>query len=137
LQGLYRQRIPMYTLLLGVIIKIAINYTAVQQPEFNIFGAPWASLACYLISAGLNLYYVAKYARMKVDWRDLLLRPGLAAAIMALPVLVILRLAGRHLYTSWSLMGLTILLAAAVFFIAAYKLGAVKRSDLPARFQAR
>jgi len=137
LQGLYRQRIPMYTLLLGVIIKIAINYTAVQQPEFNIFGAPWASLACYLISAGLNLYYVAKYARMKVDWRDLLLRPGLAAAIMALPVLVILRLAGRRLYTSWSLMGLTILLAAAVFFIAAYKLGAVKRSDLPARFQAR
>ena len=137
LQGLYKQRIPMYTLMLGVLVKIAINYTAVQQPAISIFGAPWASLTCYIISAGLNLLFVAWHARLRLDWRELLMRPGLATLAMALPVLALIQLAGRRLYTSWLAMGVTILLAAAVFFLSAFKLGAIKRSDLPARFQTR
>lgn len=135
LQGLYRQRIPMYTLFLGVLVKIAINYTAVQQPALNIFGAPWASLTCYCISAGLNLLYVARHADIRLDWADLLLRPGLATLAMALPVLLMLAFRSKQLYHSWLLMGLTILLAAAVYFLAAFRTGALRRSDLPARFQ--
>ncbi|NLX82468.1 MAG: hypothetical protein GXZ04_01420 [Clostridiales bacterium] len=135
LQGLYKQRIPMYTLALGVLVKIAINYTAVQQPDINIFGAPYASLTCYIISAGLNMYYVAKYARFKLDWQELLLRPGLATLIMGVLVFALSSLLGLRLYRSWLYMGAVILLAIAVYGIAAIKFGAIKRSDLPARFQ--
>lgn len=134
LQGLYKQRIPMYTLFLGVVVKIAINYTAVQRPETNIFGAPWASLTCYIISAGLNLYYVAKYARISLDLKDLLLRPGIATLVMGLLVAALSSLLGQRLYRSWLMMGLTILLAVAAYGVAAFKTGAIKRSDLPARF---
>lgn len=135
LQGLYKQRIPMYTLALGVLVKIAINYTAVQQPDINIFGAPYASLTCYIISAGLNMYYVAKYARFKLDWQELLLRPGLATLIMGVLVFALSSLLGLRLYRSWLYMGAVILVAIAVYGIAAFKFGAIKRSDLPARFQ--
>ncbi|NLX83919.1 MAG: polysaccharide biosynthesis protein [Clostridiales bacterium] len=134
LQGLYKQRIPMYTLALGVLIKIAINYTAVQQPQFHIFGAPYASLTCYIISAGLNMYYVAKYAQFKLDWKELLLRPGIATLFMGGLVFVLSSLLGQRLYRSWLYMGLVILAAIMVYGLAAFKLGAVKRSDLPARF---
>ncbi|MBQ8082221.1 MAG: polysaccharide biosynthesis protein, partial [Clostridia bacterium] len=40
LQGLKKQRIPMYTLLVGVLCKITLNYALVHIPGFNIHGAP-------------------------------------------------------------------------------------------------
>ena len=135
LQGLYKQRIPMYTLLAGVILKIGINSFAVRRPEFSIFGAPWASLACYLLSAGLNVRYVAKYAGMKMDLKELLLRPGLATLVMALPVLGAVLLLKERLRGSWLLTGLVMALAVAVYIAAAFRTGAVRRKDLPARFR--
>lgn len=36
LQGVRKQRIPMYTLVAGVVCKIALNYTLVGIPGFNI-----------------------------------------------------------------------------------------------------
>ncbi len=115
LQGLHKQRIPMYTLFLGIIVKVVVNYTAVNMPEVHITGAPYASLACYLISAGLNLYYVLKYTGLKWSWREMLLRPGLATLIMALPVA----------------------LAVVLYAAAALKTGAVRRSELPGRLGGR
>ena len=135
LQGLYKQRIPMYTLLVGVIVKIIINYTAVQQPGVSIFGAPWASLACYIISAGLNLYYVSKYALLRLDLRELLLNPALATLFMAVPVWLLTRLLGSRLGSSWLLMGVTLLLAVLLFFFSAIRFDAIKQTDLPSRFQ--
>lgn len=135
LQGLYKQRIPMYTLFIAVIVKIAINYTAVQDPAINIFGAPWASLACYIISAGLNIYYVAKYTGLKLDIKDLLLRPGLATFIMAIPVLVLSAWQQDIYAYNWLTLGLTLFIAVLFYFAAAFKLGAIKREDLPRRFR--
>ncbi|NLM85224.1 MAG: polysaccharide biosynthesis protein [Clostridiales bacterium] len=137
LQGLYKQRIPMYTLALGVAVKIIINYTAVQLPSVSIYGAPWASLTSYVISAGLNIYYVAKYAGLKLDLRDLLLKPFLATLVMAVPVLLVSRLMGNTLNRNWLALGLVILFAVALYLMSALKLGAIKQQDLPARFQKR
>lgn len=135
LQGLYKQRIPMYTLMLGVGLKVVINYLAVRIPEINIFGAPWASLTCYIISAGLNIYYVAKYAGLRLDIKELLVYPGLATLVMAVPVLVLQGIFGDRLRHSWGLTSLVILTAMAAFAWAAFRFGAIKRSDLPARFR--
>ncbi|NLE20669.1 MAG: polysaccharide biosynthesis protein [Clostridiales bacterium] len=135
LQGLYRQRIPMYTLFLGVVVKIIFNYSAVQFPAVNIFGAPWASLACYLISGGLNLYFVARHALMKIDWMDFLLRPAAATLVMAVPVFALSLWLSGPLRRSWPVMLLVMALAAVLYFAAAFKIGALKRSDLPARFR--
>lgn len=137
LQGLYKQRIPMYTLFIGVVVKVAINYTAVQVPEVNIYGAPWASLCCYVISGGLNLYYVAKYAQINLDLKKLLLRPGLATLAMAVPVTLILRWQGECLGRSWLLMALTILTGVIVFFAVALKNKAILQEDLPARLRRK
>ena len=50
LQGLRKQRIPMYTLMAGVAVKVLLNYTLIGMPGINIYGAPIASLTCYTIS---------------------------------------------------------------------------------------
>lgn len=82
LQGLRKQRIPMYTLLLGVVVKIYLNYTLIAIPEINIYGASIASITCYALSMLPNLYFVHKYTGLKVDVVNTFLRPALATALM-------------------------------------------------------
>lgn len=92
LQGLRKQRIPMYTLMVGVAVKIFLNYTLIGTPEINIYGAPIASVACYTLSMLPNLYYVRKYTGMKLDFTGIFLKPALAAALMGMLLFFALRL---------------------------------------------
>lgn len=131
LQGLHKQRIPMYTLAVGMVLKVALNYALVRVPAVNIQGAPFASLLCYGVSLAPNLYYTARYGGMKLDIRDILTRPGLAALMMALPLAALMTVFGARLSHSWLRLGLTVAVAAAVYLMAAYKLRAIKPSDLP------
>ncbi len=83
LQGLRKQRIPMYTLMVGVAVKVFLNYTLIGMPNVNIYGAPIASLTCYTLSMLPNLYFVYKYTGMKPHFGNVLGRPLAATALMA------------------------------------------------------
>lgn len=131
LQGLHKQRIPMITLAIGVALKVVVNYTLVRLPQVGIGGAPYASLVCYAVSLAPNLYYVTRHARMRIKWDEVLIKPAVATAAMALTVLLLRAVWGDRINASWMLLGLNVLLAAAVFFIAAFAVGAIRRSDLP------
>ena len=137
LQGLHKQRIPMYTLAAGMALKVALNYTLVRYPAIGIGGAPFASLLCYAVSLVPNLWYVAKHARMKLDLREILTAPALATALMALAVWGLQAVLGARLNTSWLWLGVTMLAAAAVYFAAAFRLGALKAQDLPGRLRRK
>ncbi len=134
LQGLRKQRIPMYTLLAGVVMKVALNYTLVRIPHFDIHGAPLASLLCYTVSMVPNLYYVSKYSGLRLSAGDLLLRPGLATAVMAAAVWGLKRLIGfERLCRSLPTVLLVIVLAAGVYLAAALFTRAIHLEDVPAR----
>lgn len=135
LQGLHRQRIPMYTLAFGVALKVLVNYTLVRIPAVGISGAPYASLLCYAVSLAPNLYAVAKYADMRLNWRDIVLRPALSTGAMALALAGIMALGGGKLATSWLWLMSAVALAGAVYVLAAVGLGAVRREELPGIFR--
>lgn len=126
LQGLRKQRIPMYTLMAGVAVKVLLNYTLIGMPGINIYGAPIASLTCYTISMLPNLWYVRKYTGMKLDLKGILLRPALATALMGAVLALAIRLlpSGRL----WTL----VLVALGICTYAAFALltGALTRDDL-------
>ena len=92
LQGIGKQRIPMYTLIAGVSCKIVMNYILVGIPEINIHGGPIASITCYTVSLVPNLYFVCKYAHLRVNFRDWMLKPVLASAAMGIPVWILSRI---------------------------------------------
>ena len=97
-------------------------------------GAPLASLLCYTVSMVPNLYYVSKYSGLKLSPGELLFRPGLATAAMALCVWGMKRLIGfDRLCRSLPAVMLTIVIAAGVYVIAAGLTHAIHRDDLPAR----
>lgn len=123
LQGLGKQRIPMYTLAIGVAFKILLNQILVRIPSVNIFGAPFASLLCYAASMFPNLYYVSKYTKTKIDISPVFLRPLASTAVMAAAVLIIKALLKEKINGSFLLLSATILIAMAVYYFAAKKLG--------------
>ncbi len=86
LQGLGKQRVPMYTLVAGVVCKIILNYVLIAIPSINIHGAPIASLVCYIVSMVPNLYYMLKYTDARMNWMGWIVRPGIAAAAMGIVV---------------------------------------------------
>ena len=92
LQGLHKESIPMFTMIAGVLCKILLNYILIGTPGVNIHGGPFASITCYSISLIPNLIYCCKYAQMPFNWRDWLLRPGLAAGAMGLTVYAMTKL---------------------------------------------
>jgi len=138
LQGAGKQRIPMYTLVIGVMLKIALNYTLVRIPGVDIHGAPWASLLCYTASMLPNLYFVSKYTGYRLNVMDVVVKPLGCAAAMGACVWALWhfafgdpgRLNGLKL-TAGIL--LCVALGAALYVFAALKTGAVSREDLPAR----
>ncbi len=137
LQGLHRQRIPMYTLAVGVGLKIILNYSLVRIPDINIHGAPFASLLCYAASLAPNLYYVQKYGRMKIKWDEVLWRPLLASLIMGAFILAAQAVLGARLNHSALWLGIVLLAAILVYFAAAIAVKALRREDIPARLRRK
>lgn len=137
LQALRRQRIPMYTLAVGVAVKMGLNYSLVSFPSVGIQGAPYASLLCYIVSFVPNLYYVRKYAGMKLNLSELIWRPLLATALMAMVLLPAKALLGPALGRSWLYMIATIGFAITVYFVAALRTKAILPGDLPGFIRKR
>lgn len=140
LQGAGKQRIPMYTLVIGVVMKIALNYTLVRVPGVDIHGAPWASLLCYTASMIPNLYFVAKYTGYRLSFMDVVLKPLFCAGLMGALVFGIWTLLfgdPGHLNGFKLTAGILLCVGAgaAVYALAALKTGAISKEDLPAKIR--
>lgn len=145
LQGAGKQKIPMLTLVAGVVCKIALNTVLVRQPGINILGAPIASLTCYTVSMLPNLYYSCKYTGYRFSVTDVILRPLGASAIMGAAVWIIYTYVfggERCLHITGTLSRLMpvlvpVIAGIAVYLISAFLLKAIRMDDLPARFQRK
>ena len=128
LQGLGKQRIPMYTLVAGVVCKIILNYVLISIPSINIHGAPIASLVCYTVSMVPNLYFMLKYTESRMNWVGWMVRPGIATAAMGVVVWLLRELLPVN--------RLTLLLEVAagivVYAVAALAVNAITKDDLRA-----
>lgn len=82
LQSYGKERIPIYTMIAGGLVKISMNYVLVGNPDINIHGAPISTLCCYLTIAGLNLFFVYRTMEQKPRYLTLFFKPVLASILM-------------------------------------------------------
>ena len=133
LQGMRKQKIPMYTMLIGVSIKIILNYFLIGTPGIDIHGGPFASIACYFVVMVINMVYVCRIAKMKFRWMTWVIRPGLASAIMGVVIFLLKTvLPGGRISTI-----VCVITGVVVFFTAAVLLKAVTKNDLNALIHRR
>ena len=128
LQGLHHQKIPMYTMIAGVSLKVLLNYLLIGTPGIDIHGGPIASIVCYSTAMIPNLFFCCKYGRMKFNWLDWLVRPGLAAGIMGTVIFALKSVLPAGRITTILLVVVGVL----VFAVAAVLLKAVSKNDLNA-----
>ncbi|NLY52641.1 MAG: polysaccharide biosynthesis protein [Firmicutes bacterium] len=89
LQGLGLVLVPVRNLVTGAVVKFAVNYWLTALPGVGIKGAAWGTVLGFGTASLMNLAAVYHRVRVKHDWREILLKPGLACLIMALGVVVV------------------------------------------------
>ena len=83
LQSYGRVNVPILTMLIGGVVKIALNYNLTAIPSVNIHGAPIGTLVCFALTAILNLAAVSRAASFHLNYPGYFLRPLLASLAMA------------------------------------------------------
>ena len=137
LQSYGRVNIPIVTMLIGGVVKIALNYNLVAVPSINIHGAPIGTLVCFALTAVLNLIAVARITDFRLNYPGYFLRPLLASLAMALTARGVYALCSRFLLTEESsrmlllaCVGAAILAAVVVYGALVLALHCIRREDL-------
>jgi stage V sporulation protein B len=82
LQGVERQWLPMRNLFIGALVKSALTFTLTGIPQVNIRGAAAGTVAAYMVAALLDYRAIRKYTKTRIEWKLVLLRPFISAAVM-------------------------------------------------------
>lgn len=82
LQAAGKERLSLYSMLIGSIVKLVVNYILVGSPEFGIAGAPISTVICYTVILILNLIFLLRMPEAAPKKWLSILKPGLAAVLM-------------------------------------------------------
>ena len=135
LQASGSEKLTIYSIVAGGIVKIAVNWFLVATPQINIYGAPIGTICCYITMCAMNLIFIRRSIKAPISMRSIFIRPLLPSLIMGAVAFVIYQGAmsvlpqGRSLYT---LVGMCASIAAAVivYAISAIRLRAITAEDM-------
>lgn len=99
LQGIGKTYIPTIHLVIGLIMKVLVNYTLIPIPEINIKGAIAGSAVCYLFAAIMNYRSIKRLTGVRLNVKKLFNRPLSVSIIMG--VLIFLIYQGFSFMTEW------------------------------------
>lgn len=126
LQGMGQIGLPVRNFIMGAVLKVVL--TAVLTRLYGVEGAAWATVAGFAVAAILNLYHVDRHLGRTFRLGSMLLRPGLAAVLMAATIVGLqVWLPHRALYTL-----LLVAVGGLVYGLCLLVTGGLRRKDLEA-----
>ncbi len=130
LQAYGKLYVPIVTMVIGGIIKIAVNWFLVGTPSINITGAPIGTLCCYGVIALLNYIALAKYAPGRISIAKTFVKPLIASVIMGAACYGVYTLALKAVNSSRISVLIAIIAGVAVYLVAVIALRVVTKEDL-------
>jgi len=82
------ERLPIVSVLAGVVIKLLSSFILIGIPSVQILGAPIGTLLCYITICVFNFYFVAKHIRFLPRFGNVFIRPLFSAAVCAAAALL-------------------------------------------------
>jgi len=82
LQGMGHVKLPVLGVFFGVLVKLPINYYLMAVPGVNILGAVISTVACFVVAAAINLFFLKKFTGILPEFFGTFLKPIIAAACM-------------------------------------------------------
>lgn len=129
LQAYGRERVPIYTMLVGGTVKLVFLYIFTADPRIGIKAAPVSTLICYALIAALNLGAVYRVAEEKPHYFRLFFRPLLCTLLMAATAWAVYGLAAARTGNAVSTL-CAIFCAVLVYAVAVLALRVVGREDV-------
>lgn len=135
LQASGKERLPMYAMVSGSLVKIVINYFIIADPAINIFGAPTGTMIGYLWMAVMDYIFIRRSIRMKPRLFQVFGKPLVCSLLMGGAAFGIYTLVGAVIGTSTRLSLLVCMLAGiaaavVVYLFAVSVSGAITSDDL-------
>ncbi len=85
-QGMGRQKIPVYFLVVGGVLKIAVMILLMKFTDLGILGAALSTVVCYAVAGIGDTIYAARKARIRIRWFDTFGKPIFSASLMGIVV---------------------------------------------------
>lgn len=92
LQALDRAKLPLISLSVGAVVKLAANYILVAIPKINVNGAVIGTILCYAIIVLFNLIALMRTAKIRINFISVFIKPAFSGI-----------LCGAAAYTSFGL----------------------------------
>lgn len=92
LQGFGKPMLPVFSLGVGALAKVVLNYVLIGMPQIGICGAAIGSVCCYAAAAALNVWAVVRQSGMRFGFGAMVLKPALCTLAMGASVYLCRRL---------------------------------------------
>lgn len=120
MQALGHATIPLITMLVGAVVKVAANYVLIAIPGIELSGAAIGTVLCYVIITVLNMICLARLVGFKPGFVQTYLRPLVSCAVMGVAVYfvyhMLLPFAGNLISVAASIcVGVAVYFAAMIF----------------------
>ncbi|MPN54394.1 hypothetical protein SDC9_202064 [bioreactor metagenome] len=79
----------------GAVIKVFLSITLIRDPDINIMGAVFGTMACYTAAAAIDVAFVLKSVRLRLSLMDHILKPAVATALMGGVAVLVYRTIGE------------------------------------------
>ena len=129
LQGIGKQIIPVINLCVGAVCKIIVTYTLTGIESLNVRGAAIGTITAYFVAAVLNLIFVKKYTKVKLNYVKSLLKPCACAAFMGVVVHFAYKLLSGSLGNAISC-AVSVVLGVLIYVVSALLIGVVTMQEL-------
>ena len=89
LQGIGKVTQPVVNLFIGMVIKVILNFALVPSTTFGMTGVPIGTVICYAVAAILDVMCVINFTHVELSFKENLLRPLGASAMMTAAILLL------------------------------------------------
>ena len=129
LQAIGRADVPAKIVLVGGAVKLVLNVLLIQNPNINIMGSAYSTLACYIVMVVLSLYSLFKVVKARIYWKSAFLKPLIASILCIATAWAVNGLLARVVSAKLAVV-IAIAAAVIVYLLALLWIKAIKREDV-------
>lgn len=133
LQALGRERIPLYLLCGGALIKLSLNILLISRPEINILGVAFGTLGCYLFITLGSLFFLKKQKGIRIPLISIITKPFLGG-LLCVSAARIVYARTCTIFSNTGSVCLAILCAVAVYGTVVFLMGAISIGEIKMLF---
>ncbi|MDR1150504.1 MAG: polysaccharide biosynthesis protein [Clostridiales bacterium] len=130
LQGINHMKVPVISSFIGAIIKIPLNYFLISNPKINIIGAVISTTLCYTVTTLIDIFFVIRFTKIKLNLKDIFLKPLLCTLIMGLLAKLNYLILNNLSNNNFISVLFSIVFSIILYFLLLIILSVIKESDL-------